>query len=645
MKRNYLIIIALFVIVILGISYFQLSPNLAPRVYCITPPAYPGVINQSGMICPGTYYDGIEIAGNDIHLKCSGSTFVGYSNPNRMNGLLINGSYRNITVEDCIFSVFPENGISLSGPVGVPNPRKLTGVLLKNVTSSQNGEDGLVIRENTYQIDAVGGIYENNSANGIHLISEYKDPLRYRVNPDPYPKYFSNDIRIFNATMLSNQQNGIYVDAEKYYRQQDDMLSENNIIIIAGNVIGLNFENGIKNTDFFVKVLYLNTVAPGAGNYFIAENTIFLNNLAGIKINTAKTQGPLGNEIICDYSSSARISQTNLAISSVNYIFWNIIDGNKNGIEATIDSSSTPNSFNSCEPSYSATIYQAIANRIRNNQESGVLYSLKEPMPLSGTTSDFSSIIGGYGGTYYQNIISSNGNSGVFFNGSSSTAIIGSTRRSSEITLICNDIISNRDYGIRVTGRNNPLLKEDAVSLRSIQDIIEHNTVGGVYLDYIAAVAAFQAPNIGSDYIGNHPAFNIYNGVLGVNQLAWVRGNDFVNSPVLAHDVGSDIDWSENYWDDYSPTCVDQNPRDGYCDVPRPIPTSNQDIRPKAGAPWGNNLRGYLQLDQGILLSQCPVQIPQYPIRPTPPQGGSIEPKEPEPRGGGEIPPINPGEP
>ena len=636
MNKGGLWIVILVVISIIGISYSQLSPDLAPRVYssCITPPAYPGVITQSETICSGTYYDGIEIAGNNINLKCSGAIFAGYSNPNRMNGLLINGSYRNITVEDCIFSVFPENGVSLSGPVGTANPQKLTGVLLKNVTAFGNGGDGLKIKENTYQTDALGGKYDSNGKNGIHLVSEYKDPLRYNINPDLYPKYFPNDVRLFNATMSNNWNNGIHVDAEKYYRQPDDILLEDNILIFDGNRINNNLENGIKNTDFFINITLQNGWSGVEGKYFIARNKIWNNSLAGIKIHTKKTQGPLGTEINCsEIISSGQYSRSKLAISSINYIYWNLIEENKNGIEVTVDSNSTPNSTNSCGgtlPGYASGLYLSIANRIRYNKESGVLYHLMYPFPITGINSDFVTYIGTQD-SYYQNIISSNGNSGVFLNGSASVMNdSNAVMRFSSLRLYCNDIIQNRDYGLRITGRNNPLSMEGTINLIiDMQNIIEQNFIGGVYLNYTRHPYLDGIVSVYNSHIGNHPLFDFYNNVYRTSPYNFLEQNDFVASPLLAFDIGNVLNWRNNYWSDYSPTCVDSSPQDGWCDVNRPIPVANQDTQPKAGLPWGNNARGYLPLDQGMTLSQCYVDMPLYPQRPQNPGGGGGNQRDP----------------
>ncbi|MEK6793039.1 MAG: hypothetical protein AABX95_04425, partial [Nanoarchaeota archaeon] len=72
-SRSWLIaFVIVSLVAIFSIYQFGLfDVGLAPRVYssCITPPVYPQAITQSGIICPGTYYDGIEIAGNDINLK------------------------------------------------------------------------------------------------------------------------------------------------------------------------------------------------------------------------------------------------------------------------------------------------------------------------------------------------------------------------------------------------------------------------------------------------------------------------------------------------------------------------------------------------------------------------------------------------
>ena len=535
----------------------------------------------------------------------------------------INGPYSNISVEDCIFIAFSENGIFLKGSVGTANPQKLKGVLLRNVQAINNKKNGLKINENTYQIDVVGGSYSKNRfENGIYVGSNYKDPLRYTVNPDLFPNYFPNDVRIFNATISNNYENGIHVDAERYYRYLEDIDDENNTIIIDGNQLSNNLANGVKNTDFSTGLF--------RESYFINGNNITNNSLVGINVHTKKTQGPNGTEIRCNPSNNYP-NANHLAESRIDFIYLNRIEGNKNGIEVTIDSSSTPNSDNSCgfafgnwrDPFYVSSINQVYANRIRYNKESGVLLQLKNPFPFSGNVSDFSSVING--GEFTQNIISFNGNNGVFLNGSSSSideSFSYNNTRVAGTTLICNDIISNRDYGVNVIDNNDPLLKEFSISLTIVlANIIENNLVGGVKFNFTSPKTTYNIHVLGvhGNYIGNHPLFDIYNGVLG---LQWfnnqISRNDFIGAPILAFDVENLVLWKQNFWSDYSPGCVDGPPADGWCDVPRPIPIANQDIQPKAGSPWGQNTRGYLKLDQGILLSQCLVNVLPYPPRPSP---------------------------
>ena len=173
-----------------------------------------------------------------------------------------------------------------------------------------------------------------------------------------------------------------------------------------------------------------------------------------------------------------------------------------------------------------------------------------------------------------------------------------------------------------MTGKNNPLFFDGQIMLGLFSfNIIEQNTIGGVYLNYTNLSSTPMGFQMRNSYIANHPLFDIYNGVF-TDANAFADYNDFAGSPLLAYDIGSNINWNRNWWSDYSPGCVNAN-NDLWCDVNRPIPVANQDVQPKAGAPWGNNARGYLPLDQGMMLSQCYIpMIPQYPVRPINPGGG-----------------------
>ena len=187
-------LLVIFFIYEFGLLDVSLAPskavrNVAVPPSCINPPAYPQLIMQSAVICPGNYNYGIGIGASNVNLKCmSGAIFDGAFRVIG-NGLEINGAFLNITVEECAFKRFLGSGISLVGQVGVSNPGKLSTILLKNISSTENIGNGLQINENTNQTDVIDGNYSNNLAgNGIYIVANYKDPLRYRVNPDAYPK-------------------------------------------------------------------------------------------------------------------------------------------------------------------------------------------------------------------------------------------------------------------------------------------------------------------------------------------------------------------------------------------------------------------------------------------------------------------------
>ncbi|MEK6836354.1 MAG: hypothetical protein AABX94_01655 [Nanoarchaeota archaeon] len=103
MSKSQLVLIVFVIVSLVAIfSIYQFGlfdVGLAPRVYssCITPPAYPGVITQSGNICPGTYPYGIGIGASNIKVTCppaasatifDGNTWVG------KNGLKIMGQIK-----------------------------------------------------------------------------------------------------------------------------------------------------------------------------------------------------------------------------------------------------------------------------------------------------------------------------------------------------------------------------------------------------------------------------------------------------------------------------------------------------------------------------------------------------------------------
>ena len=52
-------------------------PSVPVQPSCIVPPAYPKLIMQSAVICPGNYNYGIGIGASNVSVKCLAATFTG----------------------------------------------------------------------------------------------------------------------------------------------------------------------------------------------------------------------------------------------------------------------------------------------------------------------------------------------------------------------------------------------------------------------------------------------------------------------------------------------------------------------------------------------------------------------------------------
>ena len=214
--------------------------------------------------------------------------------------------------------------------------------------------------------------------------------------------------------------------------------------------------------------------------------------------------------------------------------------------------------------------------------------------------------------------------------------------------IVCNDITNN---GIYTGGNSNGLEIRDLTKIGAIitgGNIVENNLIGLLISNILGD--DFFSFSISYNFIG----FNDRGLVLNyTNESSVIRFNDFDQNNLQALDTGQGVaSFTHNWWSDYSPTCVDGPPADGWCDVNRPIPVANQDVQPKAGAWWGHKNRGYfVRANPGVVPKQScqTITLPPLPVITVPsfesPQGPIItSPIEPGlgGGGGGKIPPRNP---
>ena len=221
-------------------------------------------------------------------------------------------------------------------------------------------------------------------------------------------------------------------------------------------------------------------------------------------------------------------------------------------------------------------------NFIVSNEEYGISYlSQNNTFTSSSLTSQIA-----------QNVINYNVKGGVSIQGSSRDGVVGE--------IDCNDILMNNAFGIKISS-----LAAMGLFIRNYNFIEEHSI--GILIE--------NQPNLPSRIIRNYIKDSLIVGIL-LNVTSSLAGNqqveynDFVNNTLQAYDSALNT-FQYNYWNDYSPTCVDTNPADGWCDIPRPIPLVSQDVQPKAGISWNNDARGYFVVGSTGVISKsiCPQVI------------------------------------
>ena len=585
MNKGGLWIVILVVISIIGISYSQLSLDLAPRVYssCITPPAYPQMITQSGTICPGTYPYGIGIGADNVKVTClsaiSATIFTGNTWTGK-NGLTISGR-NNITVEGCWFREFDDNGIFIGNTTAYTSQ-----INLLNVSSDGNNESGIFVGHNVINININGSdLYYNKD--GITFKANYFGPVTAIAN------LFPRGIVLANNRIFYNYENGINFDAFDYYAYLPTApFILNNSVQIIGNTIEDNDKNGIQNIGFTTSDWYTNN-----GYSYILNNKIQYN--GGILFN--------GSGIAIIANKSDRIINDpafGFAIADFNYIVSNDLLGNVgDGISLHLPQIDNTN------PIIFNREFMLKADNIFANY---ILWNGRHGVSVTGVTDNALDYL--ESSSYIlQNDISDNGKEGIYFEGFNYTN--ATSRISSNI--MCNDV---RNSG---QGNNNGV---EVINLDTgnigiwHQNIIENNQIG-ILIENKSGMDGVQRNYIGLNTVGlllNKTDNNTY-----------TNYNDFDQNGLQAFDR-SLSQFTRNWWSDYSPGCLDSQP-DGWCDVNRPIPIANQDVLPKAGLWFGQKARGYfVKANTGVVpkMSCNQVILPPPPIITVPtfesPQGPII---------------------
>ncbi len=568
MKRGkgykfFLISILLLSIVTLVISYFDGQETLlAPRVYsqCITPPAYPQMITQSGTICPGTYNYGIGVGADNIALKCSFQTNFRGINWVGKNGLTISG-FRNASVEGCEFTNFTGSGVF------VGNASSYTAeIKLLKIKSNSNNGDGVFVGHNVV----------NFHLNYSEIVSNNLDGVVFRANHlgnvTASSTIFPRGIYLDSNNISENHQNGINIDAYDYldytlistpFPTVRRVLS--NSILISNNSINKNYKNGIQNTGFTSDGAWPNLIT-----FMILKNKISHN---GLQLNGSGLAVISNVSLRRFYSSWPSYGGEQRTFSGwvlSNDIYKNYIDGVS--LEVPLNSYNYgPFSYYVSSSNYPILI--AYFNYISENGRHGVSFLPDKALNSYSVGIDL-----------LQNKIISNSREGVYSEGNSSIHYSGFSGH-----FDCNDILlsGNNSYdGLALTGVN-------ALQYLGIkgQNIIENNYRGILIRDFVNINAYPSMYDLLSNYIGS----NIFYGLYLFNNQNFtlnVSLNDFDNNALQAYDSNSHL-FTHNWWSDYSPTCADTNPADGWCDIPRPIQIANQDVEPKAGAWYGWKNRGY----------------------------------------------------
>src|SRR3989344_7306235 len=546
----------------------------------------PKIITSSIKICPGKYDQGILIQADNIKIECQGSIFDG-TNAQEIDGLTIVGGYKNIEVIGCTFQNFRGNGIFLIGG-GIPTykPGFLEEVFIENVKSLGNMKNGLFASANIKKLVISKGEYNKNIENGIQLKTDFVDPALNNL-PRGTMFYFANDIRISGNEVSENILNGIVVDGKKYYRNRGDLESERNYIGIEGNNIHDNFYNGILFNSFFVNI------NPNHWNYadgkmsIIKKNNIHDNSINGIMVIADKNPIKFGSGPYY-YPDD---------ISNIDYVVQNNLIGQKSGNGISLvpiiqDSEERVWQY------YVTSIGKTWLNVIKGNNQNGIYSTLAYPEKKTYYTN----IDHGY---IEQNIISSNNINGFYSENPVRTPNPESYQtRTHNAVLICNDILLNPKSGVGVYSNFNRASGFREYLNVYYLNIIEGNNEGIIFVR--------DSQNKSQNKTGGRSEFGITNNYIGSNKIngiyvkddkipkgsqtyhygGYVLFNDLVSNTLQAYEEDPLLFWAENYWSDYSPTCVDIN-KDGYCDIPRPILRASNDIKPKVSS-FAHNFRGYL---------------------------------------------------
>src|SRR3989344_218898 len=207
MKRGrgykfFFISVLLLAVFTIALSYFDnRGVNLAPKVYsnCITPPAYPQMIMQSGKICPGTYYHGMGIGADNVKVNCQAGTSFNGASWGGTNGVTIL-SVNNVTLEGCAFTNFTQDGVHIEG---TPSSQS-SGINLLNIVASINRKDGIYVGANVLNFTVNDSLIRSNDRDGIHFNANNI------LNPSDI---FPNGINIAGSKIIHNLENGINIYA------------------------------------------------------------------------------------------------------------------------------------------------------------------------------------------------------------------------------------------------------------------------------------------------------------------------------------------------------------------------------------------------------------------------------------------------
>src|SRR3989344_4382335 len=595
-KRDVWIISILVVLSIISIYLLNdfdigLAPSWAQRgtvpgvnlkqPNCITPPQFPQLITQSGKICSGNYNYGIGIGADNIKIDCNGAVFNG-ANWNGLNGLSVSG-VKNITAEGCSFIGFKGDGVFVGNVTS-----NTTEINLLNISSKSNNANGVFVGHNVVNLTLEDSNISVNKKDGVMLTSSYVGPVNGGL-------LFPEGISILYNNIEKNGENGINFDAFDYFVHSFGLSnSRNTSTLVVGNSILNNGKNGIQNLEFFNS--YSN-----AGNSYALLNKINYNMGHGISI-VEESSDRVIKEII-------NLNDKSAVGAVFDFIAYNdILNNQLDGI-----SFYTPlkKSYSIPYGNYFDMRGTLFANHVAGNLRHGVSFT-GEDFPSN-------SFFNYYGGiNIFQNDISNNFKENVYLSGLNSSD--GSYSHYSIIS--CNDIrlggMGNSE-GIEIN-----YFEQGYFSITE-QNIIESNSIGILFgrekpLELFGFYFDVSFNYIGSNFAGI--IINVTNDSIRKNGIGL---NDFNLNNLQAFDIDF-TEFFNNWWSDYSPTCVDNNPLDGYCDVNRPIPVNNQDVQPKAGFPWGHNARGYfVRANPGVVLKpSCPVPygMPPRPTRPPKKIGG-----------------------